>query len=147
MSSFFFAFLLYSKILYYSIRNKSRNLVQIFVDFNQLKYKNAHFLILNIKKENQKTFSSDFCFSFFRKFHFKIYRCPITSQSAYAKMLQTPLTVPQFHPLSALLDPQEQLLSHLQAPSGLPQAAVQPLQRHSLKLPVPPHHPQVSDNW
>jgi len=52
MFSFFFAFLLYSKILYYSIRNKSRNLVQIFVDFNQLKYKNAHFLILNIKKES-----------------------------------------------------------------------------------------------
>jgi hypothetical protein len=50
--SFFFAFLLYSKILYYSIRNKSRNLVQIFVNFNQLKYKNAHFLILNIKKES-----------------------------------------------------------------------------------------------
>ena len=42
---------------------------------------------------------------------------------------------------------QEQLLSHLQGLFGLPQAAVQPLQRHSLKLPVPPHHPQVSDNW
>ena len=42
---------------------------------------------------------------------------------------------------------QEQLLSHLQGLFGLPQAAVQPLQRHPLKLPVPPHHPQVSDNW
>ena len=42
---------------------------------------------------------------------------------------------------------QEQLLSHLQEPSDLPQAAVQPLQRHSLRLPALPHHPQVSDNW
>ena len=41
---------------------------------------------------------------------------------------------------------QEQLLSHLQGLFGLPQATVQPLQRHPLKLPVPPHHPQVSDN-
>lgn len=55
MFSFFFAFLLYSKILYYSIRNKSRNLVQIFVNFNQLKCKIAQYSIFRLKKQNQNS--------------------------------------------------------------------------------------------
>lgn len=127
MFSFFFAFLLYSKILYYSIRNKSRNLVQIFVNFNQLKCKIAQYSIFRLKKQNQNS------------------KFSLNSGSVFSKILLS--TVPQFHPLSAQPDLLEQLLSHLQEPSGLSQAAVQPLQRHSLKLPVPPHHPQVSDNW
>ena len=127
MFSFFFAFLLYSKILYYSIRNKSRNLVQIFVNFNQLNCKIAQYSIFRLKKQNQNS------------------KFSLNSGSVFSKILLS--TVPQFHPSSALQDLQEQLLSHLQESSGLPQAAVQPLQRHSLKLPVPPHHPQVSDNW
>lgn len=127
MFSFFFAFLLYSKILYYSIRNKSRNLVQIFVNFNQLKCKIAQYSIFRLKKQNQNS------------------KFSLNSGSVFSKILLS--TVPQFHPSSALQDLQEQLLSHLQEPSDLPQAAVQPLLRHSLRLPVPPHHPQVSDNW
>lgn len=127
MFSFFFAFLLYSKILYYSIRNKSRNLVQIFVNFNQLKCKIAQYSIFRLKKQNQNS------------------KFSLNSGSVFSKILFS--TVPQFHPASALQDLQEQLLSHLQGLFGLPQAAVQPLQRHSLRLPALPHHPQVSDNW
>ena len=66
MFSFFFAFLLYSKILYYSIRNKSRNLVQIFVYFNQLKCKITHFSIFRQKKiELSFKVFSEFWFYFF----------------------------------------------------------------------------------
>lgn len=65
MFSFFFAFLLYSKILYYSIRNKSRNLVQIFVDFNQLECKIAHFSIFRQKIEPSFKVFSEFWFYFF----------------------------------------------------------------------------------
>ena len=72
MFSFFFAFLLYSKISYYSIRNKSRNLVQIFVDFNQLKYKNAHFLNFDHKKREAKIiFPLIFASLFFENFILK----------------------------------------------------------------------------
>ena len=127
MFSFFFAFLLYSKILYYSIRNKSRNLVQIFVNFNQLKCKIAQHSIFRQKKQNQNS------------------KFSLNSGSVFSKILLS--TVPQFHPSSALQDLQEQLLSHLHGLFDLPQAAVQPLLRHSLRLPTLPHHPQVSDNW
>lgn len=126
MFSFFFAFLLYSKILYYSIRNKSRNLVQIFVYFNQSKCKIAHFFNFRAKKQNHHS------------------KFSLNSGSIFSKILLP--TVPQFHPSPALPDLQWYLCL-LPAPSGLPQAAVQPLQRHSLRLPVLPHHPQVSDNW
>lgn len=71
MFSFFFAFLLYSKILYYSIRNKSRNLVQIFVNFNQLKCKIAQYSIFRLKKtEPEFKVFSEFWFCFFENIIF-----------------------------------------------------------------------------
>ena len=65
MFSFFFAFLLYSKILYYSIRNKSRNLVQIFVNFNQLNCKFHSIPFSGKKIEPSFKVFSEFWFCFF----------------------------------------------------------------------------------
>ncbi len=91
MFSFFFAFLLYSKILYYSIRNKSRNLVQIFVDFNQLKCKITHFSIFRQKKiEPSFKVFSEFWFYFFENPTFYCATVPSVACAAGSAVVSVP---------------------------------------------------------
>lgn len=90
MFSFFFAFLLYSKILYYSIRNKSRNLVQIFVDFNQLECKIAHFSIFRQKIEPSFKVFSEFWFYFFENSTFYCATVPSVACAAGSAVISVP---------------------------------------------------------